>query len=156
MPSFRLSLNPKHLAIAKYLKSAERELKFEVKNHEIIVEFEYGFTVFKVEVASLIPDFTDADWSNLISEIKRTVTGAKVREFSSMSFGVRPTRVHDIHVRLDATEKHLLEEAAVLDGKSLSEFIRSTALKAASEILNRKTRQVETDLSTDEKHAYVS
>lgn len=156
MPSFRLSLNPKHLAIAEYLKSAERGLKFEVKNREIIVEFEYGFTVFRVEVASLVPDFTDADWSNLISEIKRTVFGAKVREFSSMSLGVRPTRVHDIHVRLDAAERHLLEEAAVLDGKSLSEFIRSTTLKAASEILNRKTRQGETGLSTDEKHTYVS
>jgi uncharacterized protein (DUF1778 family) len=59
-------------------------------------------------------------------------------------------------VRLDAAERHLLEEAAVLDGKSLSEFIRGTTLKAASEILNRKTRQGETDLSTDEKHTYVS
>jgi len=60
MPSFRLSLNPKHLAIAEYLKSAERGLKFEVKDREIIVEFEYGFTVFRIEVASLIPDLTRA------------------------------------------------------------------------------------------------
>jgi len=160
MPSFRLSLNPKHLAIAEYLQSAERGVKFEVKDREIAVEFEYGFAVFRIEVTSLVPDLTDADWGNLISEIKRTVSGAKVREFSNMSFGVRPTRVHDIHVRLDAAERHLIEEAAVLDGKSLSEFIRSTALKAASEVLNRKTRQGEAsgeaNLSTGEKHIYVS
>lgn len=69
-----------------------------------------------------------------------------MRVFSNMSFGLRPLKTYDVHVRLDPAERNIIEEAATLDGKNLSEFIRNAALKAASEvfdknILERQTRR---------------
>lgn len=139
MPMFKLRVTENNLRIAEFLEAAERAVKIEKREGEILVNFKYGFTVTFLEVGSIIKGFTRRDWRNLINEVKDTVVGAKVQEFSDVSFGLRPIKTERIYIRLDPLEKETIQEAAVLEGKSLSEFIRSAALRLASEAFDKKT-----------------
>ena len=157
MPMFKLRATENNLRIAEFLETAERGVKVERHRDEILVKFKYGFTITLLEVGSIIRGFTRRDWRNLIKEAKETIVGGKVQEFSDASFGVRPTKSERIYIRLDPLEKETIQEAAVLEGKSLSEFIRSAALKAASEAFDKETAmRMMKRKQKENSHAYVS
>ncbi len=136
--SFRLKNNEKNATIAEYLQATENVL-VERNEKEIVVKFDHGFTITRLELGSIIRDLTDSDWRELINEVKGTIKGGKVEVFSHMSFGVRPTRSELLIIRLDPSEKQILQEAATLEGKTLSEFVRNAALRVAGEVFNRKS-----------------
>lgn len=66
-------------------------------------------------------------------------------------------RTEDVHIRLDPLERETIEEAAVMEGRSLSDFIRSAALKRASEVFDReKARRMAEQKRREKSQTYVS
>jgi len=62
-----------------------------------------------------------------------------------------------VHIRLDPLERETIEEAAVMEGRSLSDFIRSAALKRASEVFDReKARRMAEQKRREKSQTYVS
>ena len=54
----------------------------------------------------------------------------------------RPARSSRLHFRVREEQKALLEEAAALSGRSLTEFVLTSAQSAANDILADRTRFV--------------
>jgi uncharacterized protein (DUF1778 family) len=52
----------------------------------------------------------------------------------------RPARSSRLHFRVPEEQKALLEEAAALSGRSLTDFVLSSARSAANDILADRTR----------------
>lgn len=52
----------------------------------------------------------------------------------------RPARSSRLHFRVPEEQKALLEEAAALSGRSLTDFVLSSAQSAANDILADRTR----------------
>lgn len=136
---FELHMNENNLKIAEFLKASGKCSEVRHENDRIIVKFKFGFTIHRLHIGSIIKGFTDRDWRLLTNEIRRTISGARVCELSDLAIGIHPLKTELIRVRMDPLEKETLQEAAVLAGKSLSEFIRSAALKEASEVFDKKT-----------------
>ena len=157
MPMFKLRINENNRKIADFLEAAERGVEVLQDGKNILVKFKYGLHISRLEIGSIIREFTDNDWRSLIKEIKNTLTGAKLQMVSDVSIGMRPLRTEDVHIRLDPLERETIEEAAVMEGRSLSDFIRSAALKRASEVFDReKARRMAERKRREESHMYVS
>ena len=65
----------------------------------------------------------------------------------------RSARSSRLHFRVHDEEKALLEEAAALSGRSLTDFVLSSARSAANDILADRTRFV---LSAEEWDAFAA
>ncbi len=138
MASFKLRINEKNLKIAQFMEVAGKAVKVLQENGDILVKFRYGLNISRLEVGSIIKGFTDGDWRAFVEEIKSTLKGAKIREASDMVVRLRSLRTEDIHIRLDPLERETIEEAARLEGKSLSDFIRAAALRRAGETFDEE------------------
>jgi hypothetical protein len=72
-------------------------------------------------------------------QIKRTLVGAKVRDFNSALIGIHPLRTERVYIRLDPLEKALIADAAKIEQKTITDFIRAAALRMAEEVFDRET-----------------
>lgn len=137
MPRFTLKLTDRNLKIAEFLEDAERHIKTIRQKDSVTIKFGSGLTIFRLEISCITGGITDAEWKDLAKEIKSTLIGAKIREFSDQVIGIRPLRNRGVYIRLNAIEESLIREAAKLEGRTLSDFIRMAALRASDEVLER-------------------
>jgi len=61
-------------------------------------------------------------------------------ETTTVPLPARPARSSRLHFRVPEEQKALLEEAAALSGRSLTDFVLSSAQSAANDILADRTR----------------
>jgi uncharacterized protein (DUF1778 family) len=61
-------------------------------------------------------------------------------ETTTVPLPARPARSSRLHFRVSEEQKALLEEAAALSGRSLTDFVLSSAQSAANDILADRTR----------------
>jgi len=139
MPHFTLRLNKANLKIAEAIKNAADDVKVDVQDGFIRVSFKYGLNISRLELGPVGNDLTPNQWNALAKEIRQTLVGAKVREFNSMLIGIHPLRTERIDIRLDPLEKALIKDAARIEQKSITDFIRAAALRVADEVFDRET-----------------
>jgi hypothetical protein len=154
MPSFRLRINELNLKIAERLEASEHFVKIK-KDGEIHVEFQYGLTISRIALGDVSKDLTEKDWRNLANEIKNTLVGAKIREYSDQIIGIQPLRTEWIHVRVNPVEKALILDAAKLQKRRVADFARIALLKAADEVFNAEVMK-ERQQSRNEQKPYVA
>jgi uncharacterized protein (DUF1778 family) len=145
MIRFEIRATPLNLQIAGYLERAH-DVKTKI-GQRIVVSSEgnpYGLKLSKLEMGSAILDLTDNDWRLLGKEVRRTVRGGKVREFTNWIIDIEPLRTQRVYVRLTPFEEEEIREAAKVEKKTISDFIRGKVLQGVAETSNRETilRQV--------------
>jgi len=163
MPSFRLKLNKRNLAIANALKEAKGDyVTIQEKGNEIDISFKEGLIITRFDLGDIGKELTDSGWNALLREIKKTLSGAKVRDFNSELIGIHPLRTEIISMRLTPLERSFIEDAAEIEERSLTDFIRTAALMMANEVLNmEKLRRLEEERKQQEqeeqeRRAYVA
>jgi len=157
VPCFTLRLNKTNLRIAEAIKNAVDGVKVDVREDGILVSFDYGLNISRLELGSVGMDLTPGQWNALAREIKKTLVGAKVREFNSMLIGIHPLKTERIDIRLDPLEKALIVDAARIEQKSITDFIRTAALRLADEVFDRETaKKMQEREGVRDEQAYVS
>lgn len=138
MPFFTLKKNRRNVAIAEAIKSAYDDVKVSVQKDRIYISFKYDVT-FSVLDLNTYAIATDEHWRSFMKEIKRTLTGAKIREFNKLIIGISPLRTRRLYIRLTPSEKNLMRKAAEISGTTVTDFARTAILNAAGETLNEET-----------------
>ena len=136
MPSFTLKVNKRNLAIAKSLEK-KNGVKVTVENGEIKVTFDAGLLIsriFDLEELRL----TDPQWSRLMKEIKKTLVGAKIRDFDGETIGIHPLMTEQIRIRIDPLSKATIKEAAKIAQMTITDFMRTAALMMADQIISEE------------------
>jgi hypothetical protein len=161
MPHFILKLNKRNLEIAEAIKKVADGVKVEVLEDGIRASFDYGLDISRLELGSAGVNLTPSQWNALAREIKRTLVGAKVRDFNSALIGIHPLKTERIYIRLDPLEKALIADAAKIEQKTITDFIRAAALRMAEEVFDRETlkkmqKRKEASEGSGSAPAYVS
>jgi hypothetical protein len=137
MASFVLRMTERNLKIADFI-GTEPHVVTRREDDRIQIEFGGMLSISRIEIDAAI-GLTDKEWRELGREIKKTLKGAKVREFSDLAIGIWPVRKGGIFIRVNDFEKELLERAAKTEHRSISDFIRMAALEKADQVLIMKT-----------------
>ena len=138
MISFSLPMNAVNLKIARFYEDGEH-VKVAVSGNKIVVNLTHGLTIFRIDVEGIARAFTDKEWRDLAEQIKSTLKGAKIREFTDLAIGIQPLRSKDIHLRINPIEFDLIRNASREDHRSISDFIRMAALEKAEQVLEIKS-----------------
>jgi len=139
MPKFKLPKNEINIKLSELLRAEGCRVTNE--QHHIIIEFNFGLNIFRVEAGSALGGLTDHEWRTLIDNIKNTLKGAKVRRADDMVIRIAPVKSEVIRLRVNPQEKELIRKAAALKGKTLSDFIRSVVLKAVDEAFAEESQE---------------
>ncbi|MEM3078660.1 MAG: DUF1778 domain-containing protein, partial [Nitrososphaerales archaeon] len=140
MMRFEISATPLHLKVASYLEQAyDAKIKIERKIIVAINKNLYGLKLSKLEMGSAIPDLTDNDWRFLGSEIRQTLRGGKIRELTNWIIDIEPLRTRRIYVRLTPFEEEEIKEAAKVEKKTISDFIRGKVFQGIVETENNES-----------------
>jgi len=138
MASFTLKATERNLKIADYL-SVEPHLKISREREHIRVEFGGMLSISRLEIDAVAGGIADKEWRELAKEIRQTLAGAKIREFTDIIIGIWPLRKEGVFVRLDSFEKRLIQEAAETEHRTISDFVRMAALEKADQALIKKS-----------------
>lgn len=128
------------MQVASYLEQAE-DVRTKIGRTIAISSGKnsYGLKLSKLEMGSVILDLTDNDWRLLGKEIKHTLHGGKVREFTNWVIDIEPLRTKRLFVRLTPFEEEEIKEAAKAEKKTVSDFIRGKLFKGVAETSDRET-----------------
>jgi len=138
MPSFKLKLNKRNVAIAKILeKKSDYGVKVTEENGEVKVTFNAGLLISRIfDLGEL--KLTDSQWARLMKEIRKTLVGAKIRDFDGETIGIHPLMTEQVRVRIDPLSKATIEEAARIAQMTVSDFLRMAGLRMAEQIINEE------------------
>jgi hypothetical protein len=141
MPKFKLLENEVNRKLSELLSAEGCRVTHE--QHCIIIEFNFGLNIFRVEAGSVLGGLTDLEWRAFINNIKSTLQGAKVRRADDMVISLAPVKSEIIRLRVNPQEKELIRKAAALKRKTLSAFIRSAVLEAVDETFAQESQEKE-------------
>jgi hypothetical protein len=142
---FELENTDVNRLVANFLSKAQDGIRVVVREGKIRIESEFSVEIDKLTLGSVVRELSDKDWVRLYRQISKSVENGRVwpprRNFDkdeTWVIRVHRLKTRDIHIRLDHLEYSTLKEAAETAKKTLSDFIRSGALKLADEITDRE------------------
>ncbi len=139
------------MAIAEAIKNAYDDVDVSINKDRIRVSFKHGLNITLCDVGTDVIVYEE-QWRNLMKEIKRTLVGAKIREFNNALIGISPLRERRTSVRLSHEEMRLVRKAAEMCYTSITDFARTAVLKKADEVFNKETlRRMEERAEKDRK-----
>jgi hypothetical protein len=145
LPTFQLQNNIIGRKICPFLEKTHDELKTETIGNRIHVKSKFGVVLDRVELISVAPDLTDAEWVNLYRQIGRTVKGGRVwpprRSFDrheTLVIKVQLLKTRGVYVLFDPVDYGMVEIAAKLAKKKNSDFIRQAVMYAVDREYNRE------------------
>lgn len=135
MTSFTLPENELNMRIAKALKEKnEQYVKTRIHEGKIEVAFAEGLIIHRsdIDISSGV-DLTDKEWNTLAKEIKKTLKEAKTFH-DKKTIEIMPLKTKMVCVRFNPIDIGLIKEAAKLQKRTISEFIRMAAIERMREV----------------------
>jgi len=161
MTSFTLHKDKCNVRIAKAIKEENKDyVQINTENEELHISFQAGLTIIRSAIEdALKKEISDEEWKALAYEIKKTLSGGKIREFNKNIIGISPLKTERIFIRLDPLEKTFITEAAKQEGRTISDFVRLAAIERARDVFAEETvRRMKEEAREEERktRTYVS
>ena len=161
MTSFTLHKDKCNLRIAGAIKEENKDyVQIHTENEELHISFQAGLTITRSAIEDALKrEMPNEEWKALANEIKKTLSGGKIREFNENIIGISPLKTERIFIRLSPLEKTFIAEAAKQEGRTISDFVRIAAIERAREVFAEETiRRMEEKAKEELKkvRAYVS